>query len=209
MEWDKRTLLAFEKEILKMFVSDHPLRPYEGYLSQVVKYNMAALSERETGVKGTFAGMISEVTIRRTKRGSLMANFILEDTTGHCECVCFDYEKYQDAIMEDSIVTIQGRFEVSDRGNQILASKVERLELTEDKMNMEIQIDSNELNAVTSSKLMDILKNYPGNDAVIMYVLKANGQRMRAELPVTIDARNSVMKAHLHELFGRSVWKAS
>ena len=215
IEWDKRTLLTFEKDILKMYVSDHPLRPYENYIQRNMKYTLGDLMDREEGIKSaTFAGMISEVTMRRTKRGTLMANFTLEDTSGHVECVCFDYEKNQEAIHEDAIVTVKGKFEVSDRGNQILAYEVKLLELSEEELNvapvqMELTIATNELNSVTSDKLMRILKTHPGKDPVVLYVNQSNGKRMRAELPLTTDARDMHLKAHLADLFGRPVWKAS
>ena len=215
IEWDKRTLLAFEKDILKMYVSDHPLRPYENYLQRTMKYSLGDLQEREEGIKSaTFAGMVSETNIRRTKRGTLMANFSLEDTTGHVECVCFDYEKNQAAIQEDAIITCKGKFEVTDRGSQLVVYEAKVLELSEDQMNvepvhMELTIATRELNALTSDKLMRILKRHPGKDPVILYVRQADGRRMRAELPVMIDARNTHLKAHLFDLFGRPIWKAS
>ena len=215
IEWDKRTLLAFEKEILKMYVSDHPLRPYENYLARSMKYSLAQLGDRDTGLKSVkVAGMVSEVNTRRTKRGTLMANFILEDTTGHVECVCFDYEKNQEGIQEDAIVEVKGKFEVNDRGNQLIAYEVGRLELSEKEMNvgpthMDLLVKSNELNSFTSDKLLHILKKHPGRDSVILYVLQSDGGKMRAELPVMIDSQNALLKSHLHELFGRNVWKAS
>lgn len=215
IEWDKRTLLAFEKDILKMYVSDHPLRPYENYLQRTMKYSLGDLQEREEGIKSaTFAGMVSETNIRRTKRGTLMANFSLEDTTGHVECVCFDYEKNQAAIQEDAIITCKGKFEVTDRGSQLVVYEAKVLELSEDQMNvepvhMELTIATRELNALTSDKLMRILKKHPGKDPVILFVRQADGRRMRAELPVMIDARNTHLKAHLFDLFGRPIWKAS
>ncbi len=215
VEWDKKTLLAYEKEILKMYVSDHPLRPYENYLNRTATYTMAKLLDRTSGIKSaTFAGMLSDVNVRRTKRGTLMASFNLEDTTGHVECVCFEYEKQQDAIYEDAIVTVKGKFEVNDRGVQIVAYEVSRLELSEEEMNaepvrMELTVQSKELNSVTSTRLLDILKTHPGNDSIILYVLQSDGKRVRAELPVTIDARDARLKSYLHDLFGRTVWKAS
>ena len=130
IEWDRRTKLSFEKDILKMYVSDHPLRPYENYLSRTMKYTLGDLMDREEGIKSaTFAGMVSETNIRRTKRGTLMASFTLEDTSGHIECVCFDYEKNQAAIQEDAIITCKGKFEVNDRGSQILVYEAKPLEL--------------------------------------------------------------------------------
>ena len=56
-----------------------------------------------------------------TKRGTKMATFTLEDTTGHLECICFKYDDNAEAIQEDAIVKLKGKFEHSDRGNQIMA----------------------------------------------------------------------------------------
>ena len=215
IEWDKRTLLAFEKDILKMYVSDHPLRPYENYLSRTMKHTIGDLSDRETGIKSaTFAGMVSEMSIRRTKRGNLMANFILEDTSGHIECVCFDYEKNRDAIQEDAIITCKGKFEVSDRGKQILVYEAKPLVLTEEDANtaplqLELALTTRELNALVSDRLMRILQQYPGKDAVILNVSQVDGHRMRAELPLTVDSSNSSLRSRLYDLFGRTLWKAS
>ena len=180
-----------------------------------MRYTLGDLADREEGIKSeTFAGMVSEVNVRRTKRGTLMANFTLEDTTGHCECVCFDYEKNQDAIKEDAIITCKGKFEVSDRGNQILVYEAKRLELNEEQMNMaplqlELEVRSNELNALVSNRLFDILKTHPGKDPVILYVSQTDGHTVRAELPITINSESPHLKAHLNDLFGRAVWKAS
>lgn len=215
VEWDKKTLLAFEKDILKMYVSDHPLRRYENYLSRTMKYTLGELSEREQGIKSaTFAGMVSETNVRRTKRGTLMASFTLEDTSGHVECVCFNYDKFKEAIQEDAIITCKGKFEVSDRGSQIIVYEAALLELSDEDANvaplqLELSIATRELDSVTSDKLMRILKDHPGKDPVVLYVRQADGRRMRAELPMTADSSNQHLKAHLYDLFGRTVWRAS
>lgn len=215
VEWDKKTLLAFEKDILKMYVSDHPLRRYENYLSRTMKYTLGELSEREQGIKSaTFAGMVSETNVRRTKRGTLMASFTLEDTSGHVECVCFNYDKFKEAIQEDAIITCKGKFEVSDRGSQIIVYEAALLELSDEDANvaplqLELSIATRELDSVTSDKLMRILKDHPGKDPVVLYVRQADGRRMRAELPMTADSGNQHLKAHLYDLFGRTVWRAS
>ena len=56
---------------------------------------------------------------------------------------------------------------------------------------------------------MRILKDHPGKDPVVIYVRQADGRRMRAELPMTADSGNQHLKAHLYDLFGRTVWRAS
>ncbi|MGN0302247.1 MAG: OB-fold nucleic acid binding domain-containing protein, partial [Anaerotardibacter sp.] len=215
IEWDKKTLLTFEKEILKMYVSDHPLRPYENYLPRITKYSMAELNDRTSSTKTeVFAGMISEVSTKRTKRGTLMANFTLEDTTGSVECVCFDFEKNQNAVYEDAIVKIKGRFEVNDRGNQLLVNEVKLLELSENEANaaplcLELTVKMSEFNAITSNKLINILKAHPGKDSIVLFVVQSDGSKMKAELPVQVNSKDSLLLAHLHDLFNRPIWKAS
>ena len=122
VEWDKRTLLAYEKEILKIYVSDHPLRPFEGALRRITKFHLGDLAEHKGDIPSAiFAGLITSVGVKLTKKGKKMANFVLEDTTGHVEGVCFKYDDFQDALQEDAIVKIKGKFEHSERGDQIMA----------------------------------------------------------------------------------------
>ena len=158
--------------------------------------------------------VVSDVNVKRTKRNTLMATFNLEDLAGSIECICFDYEKVSDVLEEDAVVTVRGKFEVSDRANQLIGYEIEKLELTEEQQNvkpvcMELQVLSNELNALSSSRLLDILKTHPGNDPIVLFVAQTDGSRMRAELPLTINARDHMLKADLHDLFGREIWKAS
>lgn len=213
VEWDKRTLLAYEKEILKIYVSDHPLRPFEGALRRITKYHLGDLAEHKGDIaSGIFAGLITSVGVKLTKKGKKMANFVLEDTTGHVEGVCFKYDDFQDALQEDAIVKIKGKFEHSERGDQIMAFEVERLELDEANAgpsHLEIKLDSSDFNAATSAQLQKILQSHPGRDAVVLKVQQADGRKFRAELPVTVDVTNNLLYSEILDLFGRPVWKAS
>ena len=110
VEWDKRTKLAYEKEIMKIYVSEHPLAPFEGTLRRMSRYDMGMLSEQTKEIKnGVFVGMISNVATKLTKRGTKMATFTLEDTTGSIECICFKYDDFAEVIQEDVIAKIKGK----------------------------------------------------------------------------------------------------
>lgn len=211
IEWDKKTLLTYEKEIMKIYVSDHPLNPYEDALARMTNKTLAEVVENERTIEsGVFAGMISDVTTRMTKRNTKMATFTLEDTTGHVECICFKYEDNAEAIQEDAIVKIKGKFEHSDRGDQILAFEIKRIELSEkDAMpvHLELKISSNDFNQSASLQLNRILSSYPGRDGVILYVQQTDGRRFRAELPLTVDSRNTLLLSEIRDLFGRPVWQ--
>ena len=213
VEWDKRTLLAYEKEILKIYVSDHPLRPFEGALRRITKYHLGDLAEHKGDINsGVFAGLITSVGVKLTKKGKKMANFVLEDTTGHVEGVCFKYDDFQDALQEDAIVKVKGKFEHSDRGDQIMAFEVERLELDEahaGPSHLEIRLNSSDFDAATSAQLQKILRSHPGRDAVVLRIQQADGRKFHAELPMTVDVTNNLLYSEILDLFGRPVWKAS
>ncbi|MCH4221054.1 MAG: DNA polymerase III subunit alpha [Eggerthellaceae bacterium] len=215
IEWDKRTKLAYEKEILKIYVSDHPLRPYMKQLSHISKFRLGDLAERTHDIKNaTFAGMISNVATKRTKRQTLMATFTLEDVTGHVDAICFKYEDFSSCIVEDAIVKVKGRFEVQDRGAQIIAFEVEPIELDDPSdeaapRTMELRIPQHDMSSSNASQLTRILKRYPGRDGVVLMVAQSDGRKFRAELPMTIDTHNRALFSELEHLFGRRVWSAA
>ncbi|WP_165248436.1 DNA polymerase III subunit alpha [Adlercreutzia sp. ZJ141] len=208
VEWSKRQLLTFEKEIMKIYVSDHPLRPYEHAISRMTKWQLGDLAERTKEIpNAVFVGMISNVVVKLTKRGTKMATFELEDTTGSVECICFKYDDFSEAIQEDSIVKIKGKFEHSDRGNQIMAFELEIIELNESDerpSRLELRVPCSTFDQAKTLRLNRILQSYPGRDGVVLFVQQNNGSKLRAELPVSVDASNRVMRSELQELFGHA-----
>lgn len=213
IEWDKRLKLSYEKDILKIYVSEHPLQPYEKVISRMSKFSLGDLAERERDIpSATFVGMVSGVSERITKRGTKMASFTLEDTTGYIECVCFKFEENREAIREDAIVKVKAKFERSDRGNQLMVFEAEVLELNDADSapsHFEIRIASSDFDQNTSSKLNKILRSYPGRDGVVLFIQQSDGRKFRAELPLTVDSQNPGLKAAIGDLFGRPVWLAS
>lgn len=212
VEWDKRTKLAFEKEIMKIYVSDHPLRPYENAISHMTKYQLGDLAESNKDIKnGVFVGMISNVATKLTKRGTRMANFTLEDTTGHVECICFKYDECAEAIHEDAIVRIKGKFEHSDRGNQIMVFEAQTIELTEEDegpSQLEISLRSADFDQSKSMRLTRILQAYPGRDAVTLLIQQSDGRRFRATLPLMVDSHSALLRSEIQDLFGYGVLTA-
>lgn len=215
IEWDKRTLLAFEKDILKMFVSDHPMRPYENYISRNSKFTMASLLDVPKTIKSvTVYGMIADVAVKRTKAGKLMSTFNLEDTSGRVECICFDYEKNQNSIQDDNIVKIKGKYEVADRGNQIMCFEIETLDLSPDELDvpplvMTLNLGPTNVSKKSLLRLFRLLESSPGDDPVIVNLTGLDGRRKTATLPLKADSRSGMLKSRIADLFGPEVWKAS
>lgn len=212
VEWEKMELLKNEKEILGIYVSEHPLEPYADLISRITRHTMGELSESKSAIKSaTFVGMISGISKRPTKKGTMMATYQLEDATGMVECITFDYAKFEDVIREDAVVKVKGKFEPSDRGNQIVAFEVSELELEGDSeaafgpTHLEINLRSNEFDQTSSLKLNRILNSFPGRDGVVLMIQQTDGRKFRAELPVTVDARSAILRNELCDLFGRAV----
>ena len=209
IEWDKRQKLAYEKEIMKIYVSEHPLAPYESAIAKITKTTLGSLAERNEDVKSvTVVGLISSLQTKLMKNGKKMASFTLEDTTGYVECVCFKYEDYADYMYEDAIVKVKGKFEHSERGNQLIAYELELLEFANQQTRiptLNISLYSSEYTQESSLKLSRILKSYPGASPVNLIYTQKDGKRFKAPLPVQVDAESPVLKIEIERLFGRSV----
>jgi DNA polymerase-3 subunit alpha len=135
-EYDKEMLLAFEKEVLGIYVSGHPLEKYQELWQRNISKNTNdfALDEEtgeaqvSDGEEVTIGGMISDKKIKYTKNNQMMAFINLEDLVGNVEVIVFprDYEKYSSLLQEDAKVFIKGRASVEeDKDAKLICSRIE------------------------------------------------------------------------------------
>jgi DNA polymerase-3 subunit alpha len=230
IEWERRDKLHFEKEILKMYVSDHPLSPYEAILARCREFTLGAFAETDDDEelmdatvgsdddmtattskprppknrKIALAGMITSVTPMVSKKGDRMAKFILEDTEGSIEAIVFPsyFEKCKDVLAEDNIVCVTGRYE-HDRGAQILVNEMSRINVEKDLQAnavVEFSVNASLFSQMLVERLLKILRLYPGTNAVVLYVQQSDGRRVRAELPVTVNASAAQMHIEVKQL---------
>lgn len=220
-EWPKRQMLLFEKEIMGMYVSDHPLRPYERIMSTHSKYRLGDLAQRERGIeRATFVGMITTVEKKMTKTGKLMALFTLEDTSGAVDCVCFDITRKEKgethergaAIAEDAVVKIVGKYEVGDGRRQLLVNEISILPLPEVEAAPVVAKPftvslwaPEDTTREKSARLQEVLRRFPGADGVVVLVNQRDGRKFRSELPITVDARSTALRAAVSDIFGHNV----
>ncbi len=178
-EYDKEVILAFEKEVLGIYLSGHPLERYR----EAMEKNISARStdfqqDEETGYphvadgqKVIIGGMITDKTIKYTKNNKIMAFLTVEDLVGTVEVVVFprDYEKSQSMLNEEAKVFIQGRVSAEDdKASKLIFEKIRSF----DEIPKEIWIqfrDRNEYAAREQEFLEDIHK-CPGNDGVVIYL---------------------------------------
>lgn len=102
--------LAMEKEVLGIYVSDHPLRGYERALHEAATHSCASIEETDDGVKVTLAGVLSGVRAVLTKRGDRIGSLVLEDFSGQAACVAFgdQWNKLSRVLNKDSVVVLKG-----------------------------------------------------------------------------------------------------
>ena len=177
-EYSKQELLAYEKEVLGIYVSGHPLKEYE----ECWKKNITAkttdfLLNEETGEialkdkqEVTIGGMITDVRTMLTKKNQMMAFLMLEDLYGTAEVVIFpqSFEKYKHILKEDEKVFIKGRVDASeDRDGKILAQDIIRFE--DIPKELWIQFPNKEKYVEEESNIYSML-NEDGVDKVVIYV---------------------------------------
>ena len=130
-EFDKRTLLRLEKEMLGQFVTDHPLLEVKDALSAKCSHEIGDLDELGDGDLVTIGGIIGAVTRKYTKRGEPYAQFRLEGLAGGANVIAFPnvYEAVPGMIETDRIVLATGRIDLRGRELQIRATEVREPDL--------------------------------------------------------------------------------
>ena len=192
-EYTKETKLAFEKEVLGVYISGHPLEEYE----QSWRKNISAVTsdfypDEETGQpkvpdgsKQIVGGMITEKTIKYTRNNKVMAFLTLEDLVGTVEIVVFprDYENNAHMMEEDSKVFIQGRVSAEDdKPSKLICEKISAF--NDIPRELWIQFSGKEEYEKKVHHLYQLLSQSDGSDQVIVYLRK---ERMMKRLPA---ARN-------------------
>lgn len=129
-EFDKHELLAYEKEMLGLYVSDHPLLGLEDALLNQTEFSTAELKEQKDGTIGWIGGIITNIKKINTKRGDLMLFLDLEDLDGTVEVVVFPstVEKYKDLIAVDKLVLIKGKLDIKEDEVKLLAQEVKEFD---------------------------------------------------------------------------------
>ncbi len=178
-EYSKEMKLAFEKEVLGIYISGHPLEEYRDTWKKNITNTTADFAlDEETGeprvadgAKVTIGGMITEKKIKYTKNEKVMAFLQVEDLVGSVEVIVFprDYEKYGNAVMEDSKVFIKGRVSVEeDKDAKLVCEQITTFEQMPKKL--WIKFPTRDAFEQKRDTLFGILRGEEGKDNVVIYV---------------------------------------
>ena len=210
-EYDKEMVLAFEKEVLGIYLSGHPLEGYRGIMDKMISAKTTDFQpDEESGIpkvydgqKVIIGGMITERTIKYTRNNKVMAFLTVEDLVGTVEVVVFprDYEKWQTLITDDARVFIQGRVNAEDdRPSKLILEKVHSFE----DIPREIWIrfkDKAEYSAA-EAELQSFLQSASGTSAVVIYLKDVKAMK---RLPAAFRIRiNEEILGELKKKYGES-----
>ena len=177
-EYEKENKLAFEKEVLGVYLTGHPLEDYEEkWKKSISRTTLDFQIDDETGrsrvrdgAKEIVGGMITNKTIKYTRNNKTMAFLTIEDLMGTVEVVVFprDYERNQNYLNEDSKVFVKGRVsEEDDAPSKLICETI--IPFEETKRELWIQYGDKLEYGEDEPHLFDMLGESEGNDTVVIY----------------------------------------
>ncbi|MCI8964007.1 MAG: DNA polymerase III subunit alpha [Eubacterium sp.] len=188
-EYDKEMILGFEKEVLGVYISGHPLEDYIPVMEKNITRTTAdfIVAEGETAPKVkdnetvVVGGMIVDKVVKTTRTNSLMAFITLEDLMGTVEIIVFpkDYEKYRSLLETDRKVFVKGRITVEeDKPAKMICQKI--VPFDEVPKQLWLQFPNREAYRNMEESLFALLGQYDGQDTVIIYLSQ---ERAKKQLP--------------------------
>ncbi len=191
-EFDKAQRLKSEKEMLGLYISDHPLLGVEAALRRKVDCTVAEAVEREDGAILTLGGVITGLARKFTKKGDQMAVFTLEDLDSALEVTVFPrmLSEQGHRLVDDAIVTVKGRLDRKDETRVgFMAQDIAILEGldTGSAQPLRLRLPANMLNELKIRQLKRILRDHPGDSQVFVQVSPDKTLRLADDFCVDLD----------------------
>ena len=209
-EYSKEMLLAFEKEVLGVYISGHPLEEQEELWRKGITNTTADFVINEEigepavrdNMPAIIGGIIVDKKIKYTKNDKIMAFLQIEDLVGSVEVIVFprDYEKNSDKLLEDNKVFVRGRVSLEEeRDGKLICEKITAFDEIPKKL--WIKFPSKEAYESKSKELLDLLADSDGKDSVIIYIEEIKAMK---KLPPNwnVNADEQLAKV-LSEKFGK------
>ena len=208
-EFPKEVLLGFEKEVLGIYLSGHPLEDYLGKMKKNVTANAADfVREEESGairvtdnMHVVVGGMIAAKTVKYTRNNQAMAFLTVEDLTGSVEIIVFpkDYERYNRFLNDEEKIFVVGHATVEEeQDGKVICERIVPFDDTRKELWLQFPTKSDF--AEKEQQVYDILRDSDGNDEVVIYISDVKAfKRLPRNRAVGI---NSVLLARLTEFLG-------
>ena len=207
-DWDKRTKLAFEREMLGLYVSDHPLQGLDHVLAAERDVGIGQLLAEDGPREGqvTIAGMITSVTRKTTRRGDIWAVITVEDLEASIEVLLFPkaYDAVATVLATDTVVKVKGRVKVDDEAVSLNASELTLPDVSEAPTGpVVISLPAVRCTPAVLDQLREVLAHHPGMTEVRIRLLKPDGTLV-ARLPRHRVTPSPPLMADLKALLGPS-----
>ncbi len=183
-EWDKMTLLGHEREMLGLYVSDHPLNGLEHVLAGAADCTIGQLvtdEDRPDGQQVTLCGLVTQVQRKITKTGNTWAIVTIEDLEGAVDVLFFpsDYQLASTLLVEDTVVTVQGRLDRSKDQPEVRGRTVSAPSLEDRAVGpVTISLPSTRCTPPIVDRLKEVLRTHPGTTEVRLRLLTRNGTQL-------------------------------
>jgi DNA polymerase III subunit alpha len=206
-EFDKAQRLAFEKEMLGLYVSDHPLMGYEAAMARHTDCTLSDMREDDTAIGDrapvrSVGGVVTDLRRSYTKKGDLMARFVLEDLQAAMEVFVFPktMAEYGSLIENDAILVVRGRLDTREEDPKIVCMEVSRPILERGQENLHITLPLGVLTDAKVDGLKDVLSGHPGTSPVLLHV---GAKVLQLPPEFNVDCRNGLV-GELKRLLGQS-----
>jgi DNA polymerase-3 subunit alpha len=206
-EWEKSILLAYEREMLGLYVSDHPLLGIEHVIAAAVDCPVSALSaeERADGSVVTVGGILSTVARKMTKRGDSWATATLEDLEGAIEVLFFPacYQVCGVHLAEDAVLLIRARLDKREDQARLIALEVSVPDISDGPRGpVTITLPANRCTPPVVERLKEVLATHPGTTEVQLQLTSGGRSTvLRLDERLRVTAAPALM-ADLKELLG-------
>jgi DNA polymerase-3 subunit alpha len=203
-EWNPKYKLGFEKEMLGLYVSDHPLLAAGPSLRGAGAVSLATLSDLKDGSQVTVGGLVGAITRRFTRKGEPMLFFQLEDLEGSVEVVAFPGVVAESGplVAEDAVLVVGGRLDHRGDEVKVIAKEIKELTVRNDLV-VRLEVATNRLSSEIVRRLKEILSHHPGPAQVYLHMASDRGQKiLRLADEHRVEPR-SALYAELRELLGQ------
>lgn len=206
-DWDKRTKLAFEREMLGLYVSDHPLNGFDHVLATKRDMTISALLAEPREGMVTIAGMITAVQRKQNRQGEMWAIISVEDLDASIDVMLFPkaYASVAMTLATDTMVSVKGRVRAREDSVEITGSSVTVVNMSSSSAEpLTISVPATRVTPVLVAQLKAVLSNHPGGQEVRLRLVNGDAPktlRLGVELRV---ATSGALMADLKALLGPS-----